>query len=90
MLDRRIGADTLRFAVLGESLSHTWSPYIHNSLFLCFFFFFCPPETSISLFSFFCFFFAIPFSFLCFHTIKPLNDAEHDNGGKHTASAITD
>lgn len=34
MLDRRIGADTLRFAVLGESLSHTWSPYIHNSLFL--------------------------------------------------------
>lgn len=34
MLDRRIGASTLRFAVLGESLSHTWSPYIHNSLFL--------------------------------------------------------
>lgn len=33
MLDQRIGAATRRFAVLGESLGHTWSPYIHNSLF---------------------------------------------------------
>lgn len=33
MLDKRIGAATKRFAVLGETLSHTWSPYIHNSLF---------------------------------------------------------
>lgn len=33
MLDRRIGPATRRFAVLGESLPHTWSPYIHNSLF---------------------------------------------------------
>lgn len=33
MLDQRIGAATLRFAVLGESLPHTWSPCIHNSLF---------------------------------------------------------
>ena len=33
MLDRRIGPATRRFAVLGESLLHTWSPYIHNSLF---------------------------------------------------------
>jgi len=33
MLDERITASTLRFAVLGESLGHTWSPYIHNSLF---------------------------------------------------------
>lgn len=33
MLDRRISARTLRFAVLGESLGHTWSPQIHNSLF---------------------------------------------------------
>lgn len=33
MLDRRITARTLRFAVLGESLGHTWSPQIHNSLF---------------------------------------------------------
>ena len=33
MLDRRIGPQTQRFAVLGESLSHSWSPYIHNSLF---------------------------------------------------------
>ncbi len=33
MLDQRIGAATRRFAVLGESLRHTWSPYIHNSLF---------------------------------------------------------
>ena len=33
MLDERISASTLRFAVLGESLKHTWSPYIHNSLF---------------------------------------------------------
>lgn len=33
MLDQRIGAATPRYAVLGESLSHTWSPYIHNSLF---------------------------------------------------------
>lgn len=33
MLDQRIGPATARFAVLGESLPHTWSPYIHNSLF---------------------------------------------------------
>ncbi|MGN0772196.1 MAG: shikimate dehydrogenase [Candidatus Ventricola sp.] len=33
MLDERISARTLRFAVLGESLAHTWSPQIHNSLF---------------------------------------------------------
>lgn len=33
MLDQRITAKTLRFAVLGESLGHTWSPQIHNSLF---------------------------------------------------------
>lgn len=33
MLDQRIGPGTQRFAVLGESLAHTWSPYIHNSLF---------------------------------------------------------
>ena len=33
MLDERIGAGTQRFAVLGESLGHTWSPYIHNTLF---------------------------------------------------------
>lgn len=33
MLDRRVGSSTARFAVLGEHLGHTWSPYIHNSLF---------------------------------------------------------
>ena len=33
LLDERIGAGTQRFAVLGESLGHTWSPYIHNTLF---------------------------------------------------------
>lgn len=33
MLNERIGPATMRFAVLGESLPHTWSPYIHNSLF---------------------------------------------------------
>lgn len=33
MLDLRITAGTRRFAVLGESLPHTWSPQIHNSLF---------------------------------------------------------
>ncbi len=33
MLDQRITAATLRFAVLGKSLGHTWSPQIHNSLF---------------------------------------------------------
>lgn len=33
MLDQRICASTPRFAVLGESLGHTWSPQIHNSLF---------------------------------------------------------
>ena len=33
MLDCRIHAGTKRFAVLGESLPHTWSPHIHNSLF---------------------------------------------------------
>ena len=32
-LDTRIGPATARFAVLGEALGHTWSPYIHNSLF---------------------------------------------------------
>ena len=32
-LDTRIGPGTARYAVLGESLGHTWSPYIHNSLF---------------------------------------------------------
>lgn len=33
MIDLRITAATQRFAVLGESLPHTWSPQIHNSLF---------------------------------------------------------
>ena len=33
MLDCRIHAGTLRFAVFGKSLPHTWSPQIHNSLF---------------------------------------------------------
>lgn len=33
MLDSRIHAGTLRFAVFGKSLPHTWSPQIHNSLF---------------------------------------------------------
>jgi len=33
MLDQRITAQIRRFAVLGESLAHTWSPQIHNSLF---------------------------------------------------------
>ena len=33
MLDQRIRALTPRYAVLGESLGHTWSPQIHNSLF---------------------------------------------------------
>lgn len=33
MLDMRIGPMTMRFAVLGEKLAHSWSPYIHNSLF---------------------------------------------------------
>lgn len=33
MLEKRIHASTLRFAVFGESLPHTWSPQIHNSLF---------------------------------------------------------
>lgn len=33
MIDRRIAALTPRYAVLGESLPHTWSPFIHNSLF---------------------------------------------------------
>ena len=33
MLDCRISASTLRFAVFGKSLPHTWSPQIHNSLF---------------------------------------------------------
>lgn len=33
MLDCRINASTLRFAVFGKSLPHTWSPQIHNSLF---------------------------------------------------------
>lgn len=33
MLNERIGPETARFAVLWQSLPHTWSPYIHNSLF---------------------------------------------------------
>ena len=33
MLNERVGPTTARFAVLGASLPHTWSPYIHNSLF---------------------------------------------------------
>lgn len=33
MLDMRISPSTERFAVLGESLPHTWSPFIHNSIF---------------------------------------------------------
>ena len=33
MLNERIGPETARFAVLGQSLPHTWSPYIHHSLF---------------------------------------------------------
>ena len=33
MLDTRIGPGTRRYAVLGERLGHTWSPYIHNSIF---------------------------------------------------------
>lgn len=33
MLDERISAGTQRFAVLGESLGHTCSPYIHNTVF---------------------------------------------------------
>lgn len=33
MLDTRINAATQRFAVLGKSLPHTWSPFIHNSVF---------------------------------------------------------
>lgn len=33
MLNERIGPATACFAVLGQSLPHTWSPYIHNSLF---------------------------------------------------------
>lgn len=33
MLDHRIDAKTERFAVLGKSLGHTWSPVIQNSLF---------------------------------------------------------
>ena len=30
---KRIGPETARYAVLGEHLAHTWSPYIHNTLF---------------------------------------------------------
>jgi len=30
---RTIGPQTERYAVLGERLGHTWSPYIHNTLF---------------------------------------------------------
>ncbi len=33
MLNTSIGPNTARYAVLGESLGHTWSPYIHNTLF---------------------------------------------------------
>ena len=32
-LNVRIDASTLRFALLGGALPHTWSPQIHNSLF---------------------------------------------------------
>ena len=34
MLDERVKPSTARYAVLGSSLSHTWSPFIHNSLFM--------------------------------------------------------
>ena len=33
MLEKRIGPKTERYAVLGEVLDHTWSPYLHNTLF---------------------------------------------------------
>ncbi len=33
MLDTRIGPNTLRYAVLGEKLGHTWAPSTHNSIF---------------------------------------------------------
>lgn len=33
LLNRNVGPHTARYAVLGEHLGHTWSPYIHNSLF---------------------------------------------------------
>lgn len=33
MLDERVKPSTARYAVLGSSLPHTWSPFIHNSLF---------------------------------------------------------
>ena len=32
-LNVRVDASTLRFALLGGALPHTWSPQIHNSLF---------------------------------------------------------
>ena len=32
-ISKRIGPETARYAVLGEHLAHTWSPYIHNTLF---------------------------------------------------------
>lgn len=34
MLDERVKPSTARYAVLGNSLPHTWSPFIHNSLFM--------------------------------------------------------
>ena len=34
MLDERVKQSTARYAVLGSSLPHTWSPFIHNSLFM--------------------------------------------------------
>lgn len=34
MLDERVKPSTARYAVLGRSLPHTWSPFIHNSLFV--------------------------------------------------------
>lgn len=34
MLDERVKPSTARYAVLGSSLPHTWSPFIHNSLFM--------------------------------------------------------
>ena len=32
-INKSIGPSTQRYAVLGEHLDHTWSPYIHNTLF---------------------------------------------------------
>ena len=33
VLDERVGSCTERFAVLGKTLGHSWSPVIHNTLF---------------------------------------------------------